>query len=200
MSGPVLTYPACERNKDPILGVLTRVLPSSGRVLEVASGTGQHVMHFARALPGLFWLPSDHEPQHRDAIEERRRESGLANVAAPYDLDVTREPWPVESADAIICINMIHIAPWAATQALAAGAARRLPPGGVLYLYGPYRRRDHPTAPSNEAFDANLRERNPSWGLRSLETVQQLCASHALALEEIVEMPANNLSVVFRRG
>ena len=196
----MLTYPACERNKDPILDVLARVLPTQGRVLEIASGTGQHVVHFARALPGITWLPSDHEPQHRESIEERLRESGLPNVEAPRDLNVLREPWPVGSVDAIVCINMIHIAPWAAAQALIAGAGPRLPKGGALFLYGPYRRADRPTAPSNESFDASLRERDSSWGLRHLETVRDLCASHDLALDEVVDMPANNLGVVFRRA
>ena len=196
----MLTYPACERNKDPILQVLTRVLPARGRVLEIASGTGQHVVHFARALPALTWLPSDHETQHRESIEDRLRDPGLQNVEPPRDLNVLREPWPVDDVDAIVCINMIHIAPWEATEALVAGAARRLPQGGVLYLYGPYRRQDRPTEPSNEAFDASLRERNASWGLRQLEVVQQLCAAHGLRFDEVVEMPANNLSVIFRRA
>lgn len=195
----MLTYPACERNKDPILRVLTRILPARGRVLEIASGTGQHVAHFARALPDLVWLPSDYEKQHRESIEERLREARLTNVEPPRDLNVLREPWPVDGLDAIVCINMIHIAPWEATEALVAGAARRLPTGGVLYLYGPYRRKDRPTEPGNEAFDASLRERDPSWGLRQLEVVQELCASHGLRFDEVVEMPANNLSVIFCR-
>lgn len=195
----MLTYPACERNKDPILRVLTRILPARGRVLEIASGTGQHVAHFARALPDLVWLPSDYEKKHRESIEERLREARLTNVEPPRDLNVLREPWPVDGLDAIVCINMIHIAPWEATEALVAGAARRLPTGGVLYLYGPYRRKDRPTEPGNEAFDASLRERDPSWGLRQLEVVQELCASHGLRFDEVVEMPANNLSVIFCR-
>jgi len=196
----MLTYPACERNKAPILDVLKRVLPARGRVLEIASGTGQHVVHFAQALPDLTWMPTDRELPHRESIAERLREARLANVEPPRDLDVLREPWPVDAADAIVCINMIHIAPWAATQALVPGAARRLPRGGVLYLYGPYRRKGHATAPSNEAFDADLRARDPSWGLRELETVQELCAAHGLTLDAVVPMPANNLSVVFRRA
>jgi len=195
----VLTYPAPERNKEPILAVLRSVLPARGRVLEIASGTGQHVVHFARGLPALTWLPSDHEAEHREAIAARLQESGLANVEAPRDLDVLREPWPVETVDAIVCINMIHIAPWAAAQALAAGAERRLASGAAVILYGPYRREGRHTAASNEAFDANLRERDASWGVRDLETVQELFASHGFAFEAAVEMPANNLSVVFRR-
>jgi SAM-dependent methyltransferase len=195
----VLTYPAADRNKEPILAVLARVLPGRGRVLEIASGTGQHVVHFAAALPALTWLPSDREAEHRAAISERIEAAEVANVEPPRDLDVLREPWPVDEVDAIVCINMIHIAPWEATGALVAGAARRLRRDGVLVLYGPYRRDGGHTSRSNEVFDASLRERDPAWGVRDLETVQLLCDGQGLAFEEAVQMPANNLSVVFRR-
>lgn len=188
---------AAERNKDPILQVLRRVLPSSGLVLEVASGTGQHVEHFARALPGLLWQPSDPDPECRASV--RGRVKTLGNIRAPLDLDVVKRPWPVARADAIICINMIHIAPWAAAEALVAGAAQVLGPGGLLFLYGPYRRFGRHTAPSNEAFDASLRARDPAWGVRDLEAVVKLAETAGLALEEVVEMPANNLSVVLRQ-
>jgi SAM-dependent methyltransferase len=192
--------PAAERNKDPILAVLQRVLPQSGLVLEIASGTGQHVVHFARTLPGLTWQPSEPDAQMRPSIAGWLAETGLANVVPPLDLDVCRPEWPLDHADAVVCINMIHISPWEATEQLLAGCGRILPPGGVLYLYGPYRRGGRHTAPSNEAFDASLRQRNPQWGVRDLETVVEAANQHGLALSEVVEMPANNLSVVFVRG
>lgn len=195
----VLTYPAPERNKEPILEVLQRILPPRGRVLEVASGTGQHVVHFAEALPALTWLPSDPEATHRESIRARIEASGLANVASPLTLDVTERPWPVARADAVICINMIHIAPCTATFALLEECGKVLPVDGLLCLYGPFRRGGTHTAPSNEAFDADLRRRNPAWGVRNLEDVQELADASGLALQEIVPMPANNLSVVFRR-
>lgn len=193
----MLWYPAPERNKEPILGVLTNILPASGRVLEVASGTGQHVAYFAQRLPQLTWLPSDPEEAHRESIRERVAAAGVANVRAPLALDVLDRPWPVESVDAIVCINMIHIAPWAAALALLGEASRLLGPAGVLYLYGPYRRSGVPTAPGNEAFDEDLRRRNALWGVRNLEDVQRHAESLGLALREVVAMPANNLSVIF---
>jgi SAM-dependent methyltransferase len=196
----VLTYPAPERNKDPILDVLARVLPVSGRVLEIASGTGQHVVHFAQGLPRLLWQPSDYEAPHRAAIAQRIAAAARTNIQPPLELDVLERPWRVGEVDAVVCINMIHIAPWSAGVALIEESARLLPEGGVLFLYGPYRRSRVPTAPSNEAFDVSLRERNPEWGLRQLETVTDLCLRNGLEPQEIVEMPANNLSVVFRRG
>lgn len=196
----VMTYPAPERNKAPILEVLQRVLPTRGRALEVASGTGQHIVHFAAGMPGISWLPSDPEVEHRHSILARTQASGLANVAAPLSLDARHRPWPVESVDAILCINMIHIAPWEAALALLAEAGRLLPAGGVLYLYGPYRRDGRDTAPSNAAFDADLRRRNAAWGVRNLEDVQGQAAASGLLLQEIITMPANNLSLVFRRS
>jgi SAM-dependent methyltransferase len=196
----VLAYPAPERNKAPILDVLRRVLPAQGKVLEVASGTGQHIVHFAQGMPELAWLPSDPEVAHRDSIQARTTASGCANIAPPLALDVLDRPWPVGTVDAILCINMVHIAPWPATLALLQEAGAVLEPVGVLYLYGPYRRAGHPTASSNEDFDADLRRRNPEWGLRSLEEVEREAGKAGLALQDVVEMPANNLSVVFTRS
>jgi SAM-dependent methyltransferase len=197
---PVMTYPAPERNKAPILEVLQRVLPARGRVLEVASGTGQHIVHFAQALPQLSWLPSDPEVEHRNSILARTQAAGLENVAAPLSLDVRHRPWPLQPVDAILCINMIHIAPWPAALALLAEAGQLLPAGGVLYLYGPYRRAGRDTAPSNAAFDADLRRRNAEWGVRNLEDVEGEAARQGFALLDVVAMPANNFSVVFRRA
>ncbi|MGC4028657.1 MAG: DUF938 domain-containing protein [Steroidobacteraceae bacterium] len=193
----MLTYPAPERNKAPILEVLQRVLPARGRVLEIASGTGQHVVHFAQGLPLVTWLPSDPEPDHRESIRERVAAAGFFNVEPPLALDVLDRPWSVAAVDAIVCINMIHIAPWGAGLALLQEAARLLPPAGVLYLYGPYRRHGAHTAPSNEAFDADLRRRNAQWGVRDLEEVERVAAASGLVLREVVSMPANNFSVVF---
>jgi SAM-dependent methyltransferase len=195
----VLTYPAPERNKDPILEVLRRVLPRRGTVLEVASGTGQHVVHFAQHLPDLKWLPTDPEFQHRESIGARIAAAGLSNITPPLTLDVLERPWPIEGTDAIVCINMIHIAPWQAALALLEEAGNLLPPGGALYLYGPYQNEGRHTAPSNEAFDADLRRRNAQWGVRNLQDVQLEASRYGLTLDEVVAMPANNLSVVFRR-
>ena len=192
-----LTAPAAERNKGPILTVLKRVLPASGLVLEIASGTGQHVIHFARELPHLTWQPSDPNPDLRESISMHVR--GARNILAPLDLDVLRSPWPIEHADAIVCINMIHVAPWQASIALMEGAARLLPALGVLYLYGPYQSGGKHTAPSNAAFDAMLRQENPQWGVRDLDTVTEAAAGHGFKLSEVVQMPANNLSVVFTK-
>ena len=193
------TAPAADRNKEPILAVLRRVLPESGLVLEVASGTGQHVVHFARALPHLQWQPSDPDPQARSSIAAWIAGERLANVRPPLDLDVGSAAWPVGRADAVVCINMIHISPWAATLSLMAGSARLLPRQRLLFLYGPFRRLDRETAPSNEAFDAQLRRQNREWGLRDLEEVVKVAKENGLSPIEIAEMPANNLSVVFRR-
>jgi SAM-dependent methyltransferase len=198
MSSGVMTYPAPERNKAPILAVLRRVLPARGTVLEVASGTGQHIVHFAQALPDISWQPSDPEPGHRSSIRARVEAAGLANVLTPLELDVRVRPWPMQCVDSMLCINMIHIAPWDAALALLSEAGRLLRGGGVLYLYGPYRRNGLDTSPSNADFDADLRRRNPEWGVRNLEDVQRAAAAAGLALQQIVEMPANNLSVVFR--
>jgi SAM-dependent methyltransferase len=191
--------PAADRNKDLILDVLRRVLPTTGSVLEIGSGSGQHVTHFAAALPDLTWQPTDADADLRASVMMRLRASPLNNVNPPLELDVMRLPWPVPGADAVLSINMIHIAPRAATKALLDGAGQTLTAGGVLVLYGPYRRHGRHTAPSNEAFDAALRARNPEWGLRDLEEVTRLAEGNGLALEEVVEMPANNFTLVFRK-
>jgi SAM-dependent methyltransferase len=199
-SEAALTSPSVARNRHPILEFLRRVLPASGTILEIASGTGEHAVHFAAALPHLTWQPTDQDEHALNSIAAHRAASGLSNILAPLRLDATASDWPVGRADAIVAINMVHISPWQATQGLVAGAGRVLPPGGVLYLYGAYRENGVHTAPSNEAFDRDLRGRNPEWGVRDLEAVANLASSHGLELVERIPMPANNLSVVFRRG
>ncbi|WP_257461931.1 class I SAM-dependent methyltransferase [Archangium lipolyticum] len=191
--------PSAERNREPILSVLREVLPSRGTVLEVASGTGQHAVFFARAFPELVWQPTDADPSARESIEAWRQEEGLANLRAPLALDARASTWPVESADAIVCINMIHISPWEACQGLMRGAGRVLPPGGPLVLYGAYFIEGRPTAPSNLAFDASLRERNPAWGVRELGAVTAEASAHGLERDRVVDMPNNNFTVVFRK-
>ncbi|HKH34031.1 MAG TPA: DUF938 domain-containing protein [Beijerinckiaceae bacterium] len=195
-----LTSPSVARNREPILAVLRRVLPARGIVLEIASGTGEHAMHFAAALPELTWQPTDRDPEARRSIAARRAAAVLPNLLPPLELDAAAPSWPVERADAIVAINMIHIAPWSAAEGLMAGAARLLAPGGILYLYGPYQENGRHTAPSNAAFDASLRARDPEWGVRDVGAVAELAARHGLALAERVAMPANNLSLVFRAG
>jgi SAM-dependent methyltransferase len=191
--------PATARNRAPILAVLETILPSSGSVLEVASGSGEHIVHFAAAFPALSWQPSDPDPAARASIAAWAEASGLANIRPPLPLDAAGPRWPIEQADAILAINMIHISPWAATIGLFAQAARLLGPGAPLYLYGPYLRAGHPTAPSNLAFDADLRARDPAWGLRDLDTVSAVAEGAGFTREAIIEMPANNLSLIFRR-
>lgn len=194
-----LCFPSAARTRQPILDVLSQHLPVHGLVLEVASGSGEHAAHFAQACPGLSFQPSDPDPMHRASIDAWTAALGLANVRAAIHLDVTAEMWPIAAADAVLCSNMIHIAPWAAAVGLMRGAGRILPPGGVLYLYGPYKRGGRHTAPSNEAFDASLRAHNPEWGVRDLEAVADLAAAQGFAAPVVVRMPANNLSLVFRR-
>ncbi len=194
---------ATERNREPILEVLRRVLPPAGLVLEIASGTGQHVVFFARSLarafPALRWQPSDPSPAHLESIRAWAAEPDIDNVADPVALDVEAQPWPVTHADAILNINMIHIAPWPATEALFRGAARLLPAAGVLFLYGPFKRDGQHTAESNQRFDERLRGEDPRWGVRDLGDVQAVAAAAGFQPPEIVPMPANNLSLVFRR-
>jgi len=196
-----LYRPHVARNRDPILDVLRRVLPPRGLVLEIASGSGEHAAHFACGLPSLSWQPSDPDPRSLASIAAHRSVAEAQNLLAPVGLDVMAERWPVDHADAVVCINMIHISPWAASEGLMAGAGRVLSTGGVLYLYGPYRIDGRHTAPSNEEFDVSLRSQNAEWGVRDLADIVQLAARHGLVLTETVAMPANNLSVVFaRRG
>lgn len=199
MNPAARTAPSTARNRDPILEVLRERLPASGLVLEVASGAGEHAVHMAGALPHLTWLPTDREDL--SSIAAWREEAGLANLLEPQILDAgDPDHWPVDRADAMVCINMIHIAPWRATQGLLAGAGRVLPKGGRLFLYGPYREAGVETAPSNEAFDVSLKGRDPEWGLRRLEDVAALAAEHGLRLAERIAMPANNLIVVFEKA
>ena len=190
---------AAERNREPIAAVLGPVLPPRGLVLEIASGTGQHVVFLARTFPGLRWQPSDMSPAHLDSIRAWVANSGCVNVAEPVPLDVEREPWPIEHADAIININMIHIAPWSAARALFGGAARLLAPGGILYLYGPFKRDGQHTAESNERFDERLRGEDPRWGVRDMTDLAALASSAGFHPAEVVAMPANNFSLIFRR-
>jgi len=190
--------PAAQRNRGPILDILRKALPATGLVLEIASGSGEHAVHFARALPLLDWQPSDPNQDALASIAAWSAAEGLANVRPPIAIDAASGDWPLERADAILCINMVHISPWAATLGLMHEAARLLPARGPLLLYGPYVRSGVETAPSNRAFDADLRARNPEWGLRSLEAVSAEAQGVGLQLDTVHEMPANNLTVIFR--
>jgi hypothetical protein len=199
MSDPRQYRPHVARNREPILDVLKRVLPQRGLVLEIASGSGEHAAYFAKALPSLIWQPSDPDAVALSSIAAHRDDVGSANLLAPLRLDVTAPSWPVAHADTVLCCNMIHISPWAACEGLMAGAERTLSPAGILYLYGPYKIGGRHTAPSNQEFDGYLRGQNPAWGIRDLDEVAALARRHNFALVETVAMPANNLSVVFRR-
>lgn len=190
--------PATARNREPIAAVLAEALPARGLVLEVASGSGEHAAFFAERFPDLSWQPSDPDADALASIADWC--GGLANVLPPVALDAAEAAWPIGAADAILCVNMVHISPWEATLGLMAGAGRLLATGAPLILYGPYRQRGVATAESNEAFDVSLKNRNPAWGLRHLEEVSAAAAARRLLLERIVAMPANNLSLVFRRG
>jgi hypothetical protein len=192
---PRLYAPATLRNRDPILAALRGLLPSSGLVLEIASGTGEHVAHFGAALPGLAFQPTEPSATGRASIDAWA--AGLPNIRPAIALDVTAAPWPVGAADAVLCSNMIHIAPWAATLGLLRCAAAVLPAGAPLILYGPFRIGGAHTAPSNAEFDAGLRAQDPAWGVRDLEAVA--AAAAGFAAPEVISMPANNLIVVFRK-
>jgi hypothetical protein len=187
---------AAERNREPILALLQRVLPVRGMLLEIASGTGQHVAHFAQALPQLTFQPSERERAMLASIAAWS--AGLPNVLPPVQLDVLQSPWPIARCDALFNANMIHIAPWAVGEALLRGAAQLLAPGAPLVLYGPFRIGGAHTADSNAAFDARLRGEDPSWGVRDLEAVCRVAAAHGLQLQERVAMPANNQALIFR--
>lgn len=190
--------PATLRNREPIAAVLAEELPARGLVLEVASGSGEHAAYFADRFSALTWQPSDPDGDSLASIADWC--AGLANVLPPLALDAAEADWPVAAADAVLCVNMVHISPWEATLGLMRGAGRLLAKGAPLIIYGPYRQRDLPTAESNEAFDVSLKSRNPAWGLRHVEDVSAAAAEYGLLLERIVAMPANNLSLVFRRG
>lgn len=195
-SGVLHSAPA-QRNTDPILEVLARVLPVDGTVLEIASGTGQHVVAFAKRFSQLHWQPSDIDAELRASVAERTAAAAVTNIAPPIELDATQRPWPLDRASAVICINMIHISPWSATEGLFAGAAEILGSGAPLVTYGPYKRNGEHTAPSNASFDASLRGRDASWGVRDVDDVAEAAARRGFGLTEVVEMPANNLTLVF---
>jgi len=191
--------PAAERNLPPMLAELQRILPAKGKALEIASGTGQHVAGFAQGLPGWQWQPSDAQTDGFGSIAYWCDQAGVANVHPPVLLDVLAPDWPVQTVDLVYCANMLHIAPWACCAALMVGAARQLAPQGRLITYGPYLETGVTTSPGNQAFDADLRQRNPAWGLRQLDDVAQQASLVGLQLRERVQMPANNLLLVFTR-
>ena len=199
-ASPKRHAPATETNRAPLLAALRPLLPAGSTVLEVASGSGEHACFFAASLPEVTWQPSDRDPQDLASIEAYRAEAGLANLRAPVLLDAAAEVWPITRASAVLCVNMVHIAPWSACEGLVRGAARLLGEGGVLVLYGPYRITGEPFAASNEAFDASLRGRDPAWGVRRLDDVTALAEAAGLVREAVLPMPANNHVVVFRRG
>lgn len=190
--------PATERNRDAIAGTLATLLPAQGLVLEIASGTGEHAVHFATMFSELTWQPSDPDPIAIASINAWRGDSQVANMRAAMLLDASAD-WPIAQADFIVCINMVHISLWAATVGLLRNAARILPPSAILYIYGPFCQRDLPLAESNAAFDAALRQQNPEWGLRYVEDIAQEAANAGLRLDRSITMPANNLALIFRR-
>jgi SAM-dependent methyltransferase len=198
-SDPRRSAPAALRNRDPILAVLRDVLPHTGLVLEIASGTGEHLIHFARHLPALEWQPSDPSPDALASIAAWSAAEDLPNIRPPLAIDASADRWPIESAAAMLCINMVHISPWSATEGLMRHAGRILPGDGPLLLYGPYRRHGKALEPSNAAFDADLRSRDPAWGLRTLDAMETVAAESGLRFETLVEMPANNLMLAFRK-
>ena len=192
--------PATLRNREPIAAVLVRELPASGSVLEVAAGTGEHAVFFAETFPALTWQPTDPSDEALASIADYRADYAGSNLAAPLRLDAAQpESWPVTRADAVVCINMVHISPWEATLGLFAGAARVLGTrGGPLVLYGPYIEQGVETAPSNLEFDASLKARNPLWGLREAEALDALAAQHRMARSARYALPANNIILVYR--
>lgn len=191
--------PAALRNREPIAAVLAEELPAAGRVLEVASGTGEHAVHFAQLFPALEWQPSDPDGSARESIAAWREDAALPNLLPPLALDAAARTWPVAGADAIVCINMAHISPPAATEGLFRGAGRMLPQGAPLVVYGPFREEQAETAPSNLEFDASLKARNPEWGLRRVSWLDDLARENGLARTRRAAMPANNLTLVYRR-
>jgi hypothetical protein len=192
-------WPAAERNKQPILDVLRRVLPASGIVLELAAATGQHVEHFARALPNLIWQPSDFDAEHLATLRERVRRARLANLLPPLRIDVTEADWPITQVTAIYNANMIHISPWSVTLGLFSGAGRLLSPGAVLVTYGPYSVDGQHISDSNRTFDESLKSRNASWGVRDIGEVSAVAGEYGFSLEQRVQMPANNFTLIWRK-
>jgi hypothetical protein len=200
-SGEAKRYaPATGRNRDAIIAVLRDILPATGTVLEIASGTGEHIVAFAAAFPSITWQPSDPDLAARASIAAWSAEGGFPNILPSLMIDASGDGWPIAAADGLLCINMIHISPWSATKGLLANAAACLAPGAPLYLYGPYIRDGVETAPGNLAFDASLRARNADWGLRSVASVSQEAAKHGLDFHHLVEMPADNLSLIYGRS
>ena len=199
VTGPRRSAPAALRNREPIADVLAEWLPASGTVLEIASGSGEHALYFAERFPGIAWQPSDIHPDALASIDAWRGETGLVNVRAPVALDAAAPDWPIDRADAVISINMVHISPWASALGLIAGAARLLPPGAPLILYGPWLKDDIPIASSNLAFDTDLKYRDPSWGLRRVEDFAAAAAPEGFELAETRQMPANNLMLLLTR-
>ena len=195
----LLSSPSALRNRGPILEVLRTMLPDHGTVLEIASGSGEHVVHFAQHLPALTWQPTDPSEEARASVMARVEAFDQGNILPPLDLDASSDDWPCEKADAMLAINMVHISPWSATEGLLKGAGRLLPQHGALVLYGPYRQKGRPFVESNAAFDESLRSRDPSWGIRQLEDVIAQAKDCDLELDTVIDMPANNLTVVFRR-
>jgi SAM-dependent methyltransferase len=191
--------PAAARNRDPIAAVLAKELPASGLVLEIASGTGEHALHFAAMFPSLQWQPSDPDPDSRASIRAWRDGADLPNLLPPLTLDASAPHWPLDQADAVVCINMVHISPPSATLGLLSAAGRLLREGAPLVLYGPYLEDGVATAPSNIAFDQSLRARDESWGLRRVEWMDDLAAANGFTRTRRVAMPANNLVLVYRR-
>ena len=192
--------PSAARNRDPVLAVLQRLLPTEGLVLEIGSGTGEHAVHFARHLPALRWQPSDADAAALASIADWVAHAALPNLLPPLCFDLAAAPWPVAGADAIVAINVLHYSPWSTTPVLFAAAAEVLPVGGVVVCYGPYRRAGAHTAPSNADFDEWLRSVDPRFAVRDLEAVEAEARRNGFVLEEVVDMPANNFSLVFRRG
>lgn len=190
--------PSVERNREEILAVLTGLLPSTGTILEIASGTGEHAVHFAPHFPEAIWQPSDRSDEALASIRAWVEEAGHSNLEPPLRIDVTRSDWPIESASAIVAINMLHISEWASCRGLLAGAARVLIPGGRLVYYGAFILDDRPTAPSNLEFDRSLRERDPSWGVRRLKDVVAEAEIVGLEFERVIDMPNNNFTLVLR--
>ena len=190
--------PAALRNRDPILSVLKEVFPAAGTILEIASGSGEHACDFAAAFPGVTWCPTDCDGRALASIEAYRCFKGSENLRPPVLLDVSDTDWPVAAADAMLCVNMIHISPWQCCIGLLQGAGKTLTSGGPLVLYGPFSRGGVHTAPSNAAFDASLKRQNPEWGVRDLDDVAAVAQESGLALDRVIDMPSNNFCVILR--